>query len=114
MTTVHAQVASGHEAASVAQKKDGGAPVLLRRGQASEHVLLGPLIAAIRELLEQLLYHGSDNIAGRDGVDTDVVLPPLRGKVTRKLNDSSFASVVGRAYETLCSRVSLRESNNQS
>jgi hypothetical protein len=63
--------------------------------------VLGPLVAALGELDEELLNHGSDDVAGGDGVDTDVVLTPLSGEVAGELDDGSFASVVGRADEAL-------------
>ena len=101
VATVHAQVASRHETTSVTEEEDSGTPVLLRGGQASEHVVLGPLLAALRVLDKELLNHGSDNIAGRDSVDPDIVLAPLGGEVAGELDNGSFAGVVSRADEAL-------------
>lgn len=101
VATVHAQVASRHETTSVTEEEDSGTPVLLRGGQASEHVVLGPLLAALRVLDKELLNHGSDNIAGRDSVDPDIVLAPLGGEVAGKLDNGSFAGVVSRTDEAL-------------
>lgn len=101
MSTVHAQVAAGHEAACIAKQENGSAAVLLRTGQAAEHVLLGPLVAALGEVDEQLLDHGSDDVAGGDGVDSDVVLAPFHGEVAAQLDNGGLAGVVGRADKTL-------------
>ena len=101
MATVHAQVATSHEAASITEQEDGCPAVLLRAGETAKHVFLWPLITAVGEVNEQLLYHRSDNVARRDGVDTNVVLPPLGGEIASELDDSSFAGIVGWANKTL-------------
>lgn len=101
MATVNAEIAARHEAAGVAEEEDGGAAVLVGRGQTTQHVMLGPFVAALGELLEQLLDHGSDNVARRDGVDPDVVRTPLCGKVAGELDHGGLASVVGGTDETL-------------
>lgn len=101
MATVHAQVATSHEAAGVAEQEDGCTTVLLWPGETTKHVLLRPLIAAIREVDEELLNHGSNDVSGRDGVDTNVVLAPLSGEVTAQLDDGGLTGVVGGANETL-------------
>jgi hypothetical protein len=107
VASIDAQVASGHETASIAEKEDSCSAVLLRRGQTSKHVVLGPLVAALGVLDEELLNHSGDDITGRDSVDTDVVLAPLGGKVAGELDDGRFASVVGRADETLYVEMSV-------
>lgn len=101
MSAVHAYVAPRHEAAGVAQQEDGGAAVLAGRGHAAQHVLLGPVGAAVGELLEQPLDHGRGDVAGRDGVDADVELAPLGGEVAGQLDDSGLACVVGGADQAL-------------
>lgn len=101
MATVNAQVAASHEAASIAEQEDGGTAVLLRAGQTAQHVLLGPLVAALGEVNEELLHHGGDDVAGGDGVDADVVLAPFGGEVAAELDDGCFARVVGGADEAL-------------
>lgn len=101
MATVHAQVATSHEAARIAEQEHGGTAVLLRAGQTAQHVLLGPLVAALGELDEQLLDHLGDDVAWGNGVDADVVLAPLGSQVAAQLDDSGFAGVVGGADETL-------------
>lgn len=60
-----------------------------------------PLFATLGILLEELLHHGRDDIAGRDGVDADVVLAPFRSQVATQLDNTSFRSVVCWANETL-------------
>jgi hypothetical protein len=101
VTTVHAKVATSHEAAGVAKEEDCCTAVLVRSGKSAEHVLLGPLVAALGELLEQLLDHGGDNVSRGDGVDADIVLTPFRGEVTAKLEHGSLTGIVSGADETL-------------
>lgn len=101
VATVHAEIASRHERAGVREEEHGGATVLVGGGQTAEHVVLGPFVAALGELLEELLDHGGDNVTGGDGVDADVVRTPLHGEVARELDDSGLAGIVGWADETL-------------
>lgn len=101
MATVHAQVATSHEAARIAEQEHCGTAVLLWTGQTAQHVLLGPLVAALGELDEQLLDHLGDDVAGGNSVDADVILAPLGGQVAAQLDDGCFAGVVGGADETL-------------
>lgn len=106
MTTINTQVTTSHEAGSITEQEDGGTAVLFRTGETTEHVLLGPLVATVGEVDEELLDHGGDNVAGGDGVDADVVLAPLGGEVATELDDSGLACVVGGTDETLA-RVSM-------
>lgn len=101
MSTVNAQVTTSHEAASIAEQEDSRPAVLLRTGQTAQHVLLGPLVAALRELDEELLDHCGDDVAGGDGVDADVVLAPFGGEVAAELDDGGFAGVVCGTDEAL-------------
>lgn len=101
MATVNAQVAARHETAGIAEQEDGRAAVFFRAGQAAQHVLLGPLVAALGEVDEELLHHGRDDVAGRDGVDADVVLAPFGGEVAGELDDGCFAGVVGGTDQAL-------------
>lgn len=107
MTTIHPQIASGHEAASITDQEDSGATVLLGTRQTAQHVLLRPLLAALRVLDKEFLDHLGDNIAGADGVDADVVLTPLGGQVAAQLEYGGLGSVVGGADEALVKIVSL-------
>lgn len=101
MATVHAQIAAGHESAGVADEEHGRAAVFVGGGQTAQHVLLGPFVATLGELDEELLDHRSDDVAGRDGVDPDVVRAPLHGEVAGELEHGGLAGIVGRADETL-------------
>lgn len=92
---------SHHEATCVADQEDCRSPVLPRRAQPSEHVLRWPVFLPLRELLEQLLHHGGDDVAGGDGVDADVVLSPFAGQVAAELDDAGFGCVVRWADESL-------------
>lgn len=102
VATVHAQVAASHETAGITEQENSGTTVLLGTRQTAEHVLLGPLVAALREINEQLLNHSRDDVARRDSVDTNVVRAPLSCQVPAKLDDGSLASIVGGTNETLC------------
>lgn len=101
MATVHAQVATSHEAAGIAEQENGCTAVLLWPGETTKHVLLRPLVATIREVDEQFLNHSSNNVARGDSVDTNVVLAPLSGEVTAQLDDGGLTGIVGGANETL-------------
>lgn len=101
MATVDTDIAASHEAAGIAEEEDGGSAVVLRGGQTAKHVLLGPLGAALGVLDEQLLNHGSDDVARRDGVDSNAILTPLRREVAGELENSSLGGVVWSADETL-------------
>lgn len=52
VTTVNAEVTTGHEAAGVAEEEDCSTAVLVGCGKSTEHVLLGPLVATLRILLK--------------------------------------------------------------
>ncbi len=101
MATVNAQVTTSHEAARIAEQEDRRTAVLLRAGQTAQHVLLGPLVAALGELDKQILNHLRDDVARGNGVDADVVLAPFRSQVAAQLDDGRFAGVVGGADQTL-------------
>lgn len=101
MATIHAQVASSHETASIAKQKDSSATVLFRSGETTKHVLFGPLVAAFRVLDEQLLNHSGNNVTRGDGVDADVVGAPFGREVAGELEDSSLASIICGANKTL-------------
>lgn len=101
MSTVNAQVTTSHEAARITEQEDRRTAVLLRTGQAAQHVLLGPLVAALGEVDEELLDHGGDDVARGDGVDADVVLAPFGGEVAAELDDGCFGGVIGGADQTL-------------
>ena len=101
MATVNSQVTTSHEAARIAEQEDRCTAVLLRAGQAAQHVLLGPLVAALGELDEQILDHLGDDVARGNGVDADVVLAPFGSQIAAQLDDGRFAGVVGGADQTL-------------
>lgn len=101
MTTVHAQVRASHERRGIRKEEDCCTTVLLGTRQTTEHVLFGPLIAALRELNKQLLNHGSDDVTRGDSVDTDIVLTPFGSEVATKLDDGSLGGVVGGTNKAL-------------
>lgn len=101
MTTVDTDITASHEAAGIAEEVDRDSAVVLRLGQTTKHVLLGPLGAALGILDEQLLNHGGDNVARGDGVDSNAILTPLSSEVTGELENSSLGGVVRGADETL-------------
>lgn len=104
VTTINAQVATSHKAASITEQEDSSTTVLLGTRQTAQHVLLGPLVASLGEVDEELLHHGGDDVARGDGVDTDVVLAPFGGEVAAELNDGCLAGVVGGADQSLFKR----------
>jgi hypothetical protein len=101
VATIHAQVTTSHERASVTKQEDRSTTVLLGTRETTKHVLLGPLCLALRELNEQVRNHRRDNVTRRDSVDADVVLAPFSGEVARKLDDGCLASVVSGANKAL-------------
>lgn len=101
MSTIHPQVRTSHEAAGVGYQERSGTSVLLRLAQASQHILLGPLGLPLWEFLEQSLDHGSYDVARGDGVDSNTVLTPFRGKVAAELDNSCLRGIVCRADQTL-------------
>lgn len=106
MTTVNAQITSSHEATGITEEEHSSAAVLLRARQTAQHVLLGPLVAALGKFDEELFHHGGDDVARGDGVDADVVLAPFGGEVATELDDGCFAGVVGGTDEALRGEVS--------
>lgn len=101
MASVNAQIAARHEAARVAEQEDSCSPVFLRLGQPAKHVLLGPLLAALGELHEQVLDHGSNDVSGGEGVDADPVHTPFSGQIAAKLHHRGLGRVVGGADQSL-------------
>ena len=101
VATIHSQVTSSHEAASIAEQEDSGATVLFRSGETGKHVLFGPLVATVGKLDEQFLNHSGDNVARGDGVHADVVGTPFSSEVAGELKNSSLASVICGANKAL-------------
>src|SRR5687767_9120828 len=94
MATIDAQVSAGHEATRIAQQKDSRTAVLLGHAQPAKHIILCPRLATLGKDLEQRLGHGCDDIAGRNGVDTDAVGAPFHRQVLGELDDSCFGGIV--------------------
>jgi hypothetical protein len=65
-------------------------------------------------LLEERLDHLGDDVAWRDGVDTDAVHTPFHGQVTTELNYGCFARVIRWAYKTLRGRCQRHEEERRS
>jgi hypothetical protein len=101
VTAVDADVTTSHEAAGLTEKEDSSSPVLVRLGEAAEHILLGPVVTTFGELDEQLLNHGSDNVTRGDGVDSNAILTPLSREVAGELEHSGFTGVVRGTEEAL-------------
>lgn len=101
MTTVHPQITSSHKATGITDQKHSSTAVLFGARQTAQHVLLRPLFATLGELHKEVLDHLGDDVAGADGVDTDVVLAPFGGEVAAELDDGCFGGVVGWADEAL-------------
>lgn len=79
VATVNAEIAASHEAAGIADQENSGPAVLLGLGETAKHVLLGPLVAALGVLDEQILDHLGHDVAGGDSVDADAIRTPLGG-----------------------------------
>lgn len=114
MSPVDSQVCASAEAASIAKQEDCSAPVLLWIAQSAQHVVLGPVLLSVRELLEERGRHGGDNIARRDGVDPDAVLAPFAGQISGKLDDASLGGIIGPAscqHSLACNRAGQEKEN---
>ena len=105
MTAINAEIAACHETAGIAQKENSSTSIIVRRGQATKHVFLGPVRSALRVSDEQVLHHGGHNVPGRDGIATNSVHTPFGSEIARQLKNSSFAGVVGRADQSLTESV---------
>ncbi len=68
---IYPQVGTCHEAAGIAEQEDGGPAVVLGLAERVQHVLLGPLGLAFRELREELLHHLRHDVPRGDGVHPD-------------------------------------------
>lgn len=101
MASVHPQITARHETACITDQEHCRAPVFLRCAELAQHILRRPVPSPVRELLEERLDHGRDDVAGRYGVDADAVLAPLGGEVAGELDDARFGGVVGGADEAL-------------
>lgn len=101
VTTVHAQVRASHERRGIGEQEDRCTTVLLGTRQTAKHILLGPLVAALRELNKQLLNHSGDDVTRGNSVDTDIVLAPFGSEVATKLDDGGLGGVVGGTDEAL-------------
>lgn len=64
MSTIHAQVASRHEAASIAQQEHRSPTVLIGVAQSPQHVVLRPFNLPLRVRLKERLDHGGNDVAG--------------------------------------------------
>ena len=101
MPPVHSHVCTRHEAACVADEKHGRATEFSRFAQSPEHLVFRPFCTSLRVLYEELLHHVSDDVAGRDRVDPDVVLAPFGGKVACELQYPGLGRVVGSTKQSL-------------
>lgn len=106
MASVNPQVASGHEAASIADEEDAGASVFVWVAELAQHILRGPVAASLGVLLEESLHHLSHDIARRNGVDADAVGTPFRGEVAGELKDSGLRRIVCGTDQALPGNVS--------
>ena len=99
VATVNNQCAPSHETASITQSEERRTPELLRRSQPSEHILRFPHSPRSRVLLEDLLDHGGDNVAGAQVVNTDTMTAPFHSKRARELDHGCLGGVVdGRGH----------------
>lgn len=94
MSTVNAKVAARHEAAGVAEEEDSGTAVLLGNAKSLKHVLLGPLLFSLGIVVKQVQQHLSQDVAGRESVDTDAVLAPFGSQASGELDYTSLGGIV--------------------
>lgn len=106
MPPINPHITPCHKATRITEQKHRRTTVLARTGQTAEHVILGPGLATLGILDEELLHHGGDDVAGRNGVAADLVGAPFHGEVAGELEDAGFAGVVGGADEALSSLAS--------
>jgi len=97
MPTINPQIRARHKTTRIADQEYRSTTVLLRHAEFSQHILRGPVAAALGVLLEEGLDHGRDDVTGRDGVDADAVGAPFRREVAAELDDAGFGGVVGGA-----------------
>jgi hypothetical protein len=83
--SINPQITAGHKAARITDAEHCSTSVLLRHAELSKHVLRGPVTPALGVFLEQSFDHGRRDVAWRDGVDTNAVGAPFRGKVAAEL-----------------------------
>ena len=106
MTTINSEIASGHEAAGIADEEDASASVFVWVAELAQHILRGPVAASLGVLLEEGLHHLCHDVARRDGVDADAVGTPFRGEVASELEHSRLGRIVRGTDQTLPSNVS--------
>jgi hypothetical protein len=76
-------------------------PVLLGFTQPPQHVLLRPIGSPLWELCKELLYHGSDNVPRRYGVDSNPIRTPFRRQITTQLQNRRLGGVICGANQAL-------------
>ena len=101
MSAINLKIASRHEAARIADAEHCRTSVFLRHTQLAQHVLRWPVTPALGVFLKESFHHRRCDVPRRNGVDTDAVGTPLRGKVAAQLEDGGFGGVVGWADEAL-------------
>ena len=72
---------TGHKTTRITNQKCCRPSVLLRFAQPTKHILLRPFGLPLGEFFKERFDHGSYDVTGRDGVDSDAVLAPLGGEV---------------------------------
>lgn len=77
MSAIDSEIGARHETAGIAEEEDGSAAVLVGSAETAEHVLLGPLLSSLGVLDEEVFEHLGEDVAGREGVDTDAVDAPF-------------------------------------
>jgi len=101
MAAVHTKVGPRHKTWSITDQECSSTSILLRLAKTTHHILSRPISSALRELHKQSFNHSSDDVARRDGIDTNAVLAPFGGEVACQLQDGGFGGVVGGANESL-------------
>lgn len=94
MTTVNTEIASRHEAASVAEQEYSSTAIFLGNAETLKHVLLGPLFLSLGVVIEQVQQHLSQDVPGRECVDADAILAPLSSQASGQLDNGGLGGVV--------------------
>ena len=78
---VYTEIGPCHVRACWTEQEHRCAAKVFRLAELAEHVLRGPICAALWVEAKELFDHRGDDVAWRYGVDADAVLAPFRSEV---------------------------------
>lgn len=94
MAAINAQVATRHKTTGVAEEEDGRSSIFTWQAQSPQHVLLGPYLLALGEIVKERLQHVRHNVPRGQGVDTDAILAPLSRQTAAELDDGRLGCII--------------------